>query len=215
MTSDAALLVARDVSVVLDEQSLLSPTSLELHVGRALAIRGPNGAGKTTLLRVLAGISTPTDGTVLLSGEPFTPRKPAHRRAVAGMIGAPPVARDLTVFEQLRFVRATWGDSAKDGELAAQHSLEELGIEHLGERYATELSSGQSQLFALALTLSRPCSVLLLDEPEQRLDADRRALVADAIRRRLDAGIAVAFATHNAALVAAIQAEVLTVGEST
>lgn len=205
-------LIAENVGVSVDEQILLPISSVTVRSGEARAVRGPNGAGKTTLLRVLAGLMPATSGRVLLDGNPLRIRDGDHRAAVAAMIGAPPLARDLTLSEQLRFVRATWGDDAAAGESAAQHRLAELGIEDLGMRYPSELSSGQVQLFALALTFARPSRVLILDEPEQRLDAARCALVAAAIRRRTDAGAAVVFATHSASLVEAIGAAVLTVG---
>lgn len=208
-----ALLEASTVTVAVDEQVLLPPVSLSLVPGQALAVRGPNGAGKTTLLRVLAGLTPATSGSVLLDGEPLHIRRREHRAAVAAMIGAPPLARDLTLVEQLRFVRATWGDDAATGERAAGSRLEELGITNLESRYPSELSSGQLQLFSLALTLARPCRVLLLDEPEQRLDAHRRGLVADALRRRLDSGCTIVFATHSTALADAVRSDVLLIGE--
>lgn len=214
MRPRAALLAASDVTVAVDEQVLLPATSLSLESGQALAVRGPNGAGKTTFLRVLAGLMPASSGSVMLEGDPLHIRRRDHRAAIAAMIGPPPLARDLTLVEQLRFVRATWGDDAATGERVGWIGLEELDIANLGARYPSELSSGQLQLFSLALTFARPCRVLLLDEPEQRLDAHRRGLVADALRRRLDDGCALAFATHSTALVDAVDSEVLTVGEN-
>ncbi|MEV8267241.1 ABC transporter ATP-binding protein [Microbacterium sp. NPDC076911] len=208
-----SLLEARAVSVVIDNQVLLPETSLCASEGEAVAIRGQNGAGKTTLLRVLGGLTSPSSGQVKLRGEQLSTRKASHRAAIAAMIGSPPFARDLTLREQLRFVRATWGDSAEAGEATGYALLDDFNITPLAERYTHELSSGQLQLFSLALTLSRPCDVYLLDEPEQRLDASRRALVATAIRRRLTDGIGVVFATHDAALVDAVGAQAITVGE--
>lgn len=210
----AGMLTATGVSVTIDEQTLLPETSATIVPGHALAIRGPNGSGKTTLLRVLAGLTPPTTGDVHWDGEPLRIRRAAHRAAIAAMIGMPPLARDLTLVEQLRFVRATWGDSAADGERAAHDALDELSISELAMRYPSELSSGQLQLFSLALTFARPCRVLLLDEPEQRLDAHRRGLVAIALRRRLAAGAAIGIATHSGTLVRSIDAEVLAVGET-
>lgn len=207
-------LAASGVGVVVDEQVLLPTTSATITAGRALAIRGPNGSGKTTLLRVLAGGLPPSTGEVMWEGEPLRIRRADHRAAVAAMIGMPPVARDLTLVEQLRFVRATWGESAADGERAALEGLAELEISALAMRYPTELSSGQLQLFSLALAFARPCRVLLLDEPEQRLDSHRRGLVADALRRRLDAGCGIGLATHSGKLARSIDADVLTVREA-
>ncbi len=206
------LLAARDVSVSLDGQRLLAPTSLEVSAGEAVAVRGPNGAGKTTLLRVLAGFMRPTAGEVLLGRHPLDPRAAATRRTIAALIGAPSVAPNLTLREQLRYVRATWGASAADGEHDADALLEEFGIPRLRDRYAHELSSGQTQLFHLALAFARPGEVRILDEPEQRLDAARRELVAAAVRVRLAAGAAVVFATHSGSLARAVGAREHTVG---
>lgn len=210
--ADTPLLTARDVHVRIDDQILLPQTRLTVVGGTATAVRGQNGAGKTTLLRVLAGLMPPTAGEVLLRDRPLNPRHPKHRAAVAAMIGPPPLARDLTLSEQVRFIRASWGDGPADGRARADAALHELGIGDFGARYASELSSGQTQLFSLALTLARPCEVLVLDEPEQRLDAHRRSLVAAALRRRMQAGVGVVFATHSPALVDAVGAESITVG---
>ena len=67
-----------------------------------------------------------------------------------------------------------------------------------------ELSSGQSQLFRLALTLFRPSRLLILDEPEQRLDTAKRALLSDLVRARADGGTTVVMASHDPAVTAAV-----------
>lgn len=210
--SEHAALAAEHVTVEVDGQVLLPASSVRAVAGRAVALRGRNGAGKTTLLRVLAGSIRPTSGRVLLEGQASANRSPQHRAAIAAMIGDPPMARELTLREQLRYVRALWGDPESAAAAAADSGLAELDIGDLAFRYGHELSSGQRQLFATSLTLVRPSSILLLDEPEQRLDAHRRGLVAAALRRRLDAGTAVVFATHSASLPEALDAEVVTVG---
>lgn len=79
--------------------------------------------------------------------------------------------------------------------------LDQMGLGALVNRFPHELSSGQQQLFALCLTLIRPSTVLVLDEPEQRLDADRRAVLAAILRDRAAAGTAVLMATHSSELV--------------
>ncbi|MGO1318448.1 MAG: ABC transporter ATP-binding protein [Cellulomonadaceae bacterium] len=203
---------ARQVGVTIDRQRLLPPTSLSLARGHALAVRGPNGAGKTTLLRVVAGLMTASEGSVQVLGRRADERSTSFRRTLAALIGPPPFARDLTVREQLRFVRATWGVGPDEAARHADDLLDALDLVQLSQRFAHELSSGQSQLFALALTLVRPFDVLLLDEPEQRLDAERRARVVTLLRRRVEDGAAVLFSTHSTALVEALGADVVHVG---
>ncbi|MCS5497825.1 ATP-binding cassette domain-containing protein [Cnuibacter physcomitrellae] len=200
------------VSVEVDAQRLLPPTSLEAAPGESVALRGPNGSGKTTLLRVLAGLQRPTSGSVSLGALRIDDRDRRFRAAVAGLIGMPPFARDLTLAEQLAFVGISWGVPRDAADRRATTLLDELSLVALASRYPHELSSGQTQLASIALTLARPFDVLLLDEPEQRLDADRLGLVAQALRRRLDEGAAIVFATHSDELSALLAGREVTVG---
>lgn len=206
MGSDAPLLVADQVAVVIDGFSLLTPTSLALAPGSCTAIRGANGAGKTTLLRVLAGRVRATAGRVTLAGEPLSERRADQRAAVAALIEPPTLYPDLTLQDQLALVVAAWGEGDPE------EALRRFGIEALRERFPHELSSGQRQLVSLAVTFARPCSVLLLDEPEQRLDPDRRQLVASAMLDARGRGVAIAFATHDQGLVECVADAELAVG---
>jgi ABC-2 type transport system ATP-binding protein len=192
------MLVSADgVSVTVGETPLLAPTSIRAGAAEVVALRGPNGSGKTTLLRVLAGIVPPTAGRVEIASEPVDQKSPTFRRRVASLIGLPPLARNLTLAEHLRLVGLSWGEPPESVNAAAQGLLDSFGLGALGSRFPHELSSGQTQLFALALTFARPSEVILLDEPEQRLDADRLARVRDSIRGVVAQGRTVVMATHS------------------
>ncbi len=188
---------AVDVSLRLGPAWLLGPTDVEVASGECVVLRGPNGSGKTTLLRILAGLLVPTTGTVTLDGRQVDERDRQVREAMAALVGAPAAYRDLTIRDHLVLVDASWGRDGRtcDERVAAQ--LTELGIEELDERFPDELSSGQQQLFRLALTLMRPARVLLLDEPEQRLDTDRRAMLVRVLLHRKAAGAALVVACHD------------------
>jgi ABC-2 type transport system ATP-binding protein len=188
------------VSVVVDGIPLLRPVDLAVGAGEAVAVTGPNGAGKTTLLRVLAGLSRPTTGSARVQGRPVDERDPAFRRAVSGSIGHPPVARDLTLAEHLAVIAATWGADAEAARDRATAHLDRWRLTSLARRFPHELSSGQSQLAALAMATVRPHDVLLLDEPEQRLDPERLQLVIRILREELDDGRTVVLATHSPVL---------------
>lgn len=193
---------------------LLAPTSFALEAGRALAVTGHNGAGKTTLLRVLAGLTRPSTGSATIAGRPVDDRSPEFRRLVAAHLGLPPLARDLTLREHAVLVAASWGIGLPAAEERVEAVFAELGIGHLVARFPHELSSGQRQLFALVLTLVRPCAVLLVDEPEQRLDEHRRGLVAAALRRRRDDGATIVLVSHSPVLVEAVADAVVALAES-
>lgn len=190
-----------DVGVVSDGNVLLLEASGSVRAGEVLGLTGANGSGKTTLLRVLGGLLEPTAGSVEIVGLRPDDRDPVFRTALAALIGAPQTARDLTVLEHLQFIAATWGTGAAAARSRGEELLAELRIDALGARFPHELSSGQSQLVALALTLARPFRVLLLDEPEQRLDPERLDLVIGAIRARAENGTAVVLASHSPRLL--------------
>ena len=189
------------LGVVREDSVLLLEASGAVGPGEVLAVTGPNGSGKTTLLNVVAGRLAPTAGTVHVAGREPDDRDPAFRTALAALIGPVQTARDLTVLEHLRFVGATWGRPARVAREAGRDLLAELGIETLAGRFPHELSSGQSQLVSLALTLARPADVLLLDEPEQRLDPERLGQVIDALRARAESGTALLLASHSPRLL--------------
>ncbi|SOE05717.1 ABC transporter [Rathayibacter rathayi] len=190
----------QQVVVAVDSVTLLPPTSVRVKAGEIVVVRGKNGAGKSTLLKVLTGVRSPTGGTVTVGGEPVSRRNRAFRRRVASLISLPPLAPDLTVEDHVRLVAATWFDESADAERSASDALGALALDGLLHRFPHELSSGQQQLFALALVVARPFEVLVLDEPEQRLDDERLALVGDLLDKRRTDGVAIVIATHSAAL---------------
>jgi ABC-2 type transport system ATP-binding protein len=194
--------------------SLLAPTTLEVDRGEIVALRGANGSGKTTLLRLVGGKIAPTTGHVRVAGEPVDDRSAAFRARVAGSLGHPPFARDLTVREHLTLVGATWGRDVGTARADAAEILAELGLSTLADRFAHELSSGQTQLAALAIVLSRPFEVLLLDEPEQRLDADHLDTVIRVLERARDAGATVLLATHSDRLADSVADRIVTLADA-
>jgi len=189
-----------EVGVVVSGVTLLAPVSAAAPAGSALIVRGRNGTGKSTLLRVLAGVRRPSTGVVRVAGEAVAERDRGFRRRVAAMIGLPPMAPDLTVLDHVTLVATTWLDDPRAAEELARAVVVELGLDGLAERFPHELSSGQTQLLGLALVLARPFEVLILDEPEQRLDPEHVESVVRVLRARRDAGATLVIATHSAVL---------------
>ncbi len=188
------------VGVVEGDVTLLASVSARAWRGEALIVRARNGTGKSTMLRVLAGARKPSSGTVRIGGAAVVERERGFRRRVAAMIGLPPMAPDLTVRDHVALVATTWVDDPPAAAELARDVLAELGLDALGERFPHELSSGQTQLFGLALVLARPFEVLILDEPEQRLDPEHVDSVVRVLRARRDGGATLVVATHSAVL---------------
>ena len=202
---------AEGVGKTIDETTLLLPTDVSADPGQCVVLRGPNGSGKTTLLRIIGGLLVPTTGTATIGGREADERDRAVRAAVAALLGAPTTYRDLTLVDHLVLIDSTWGGDPSSSDERSLALLGRLGIAHLDDRFPHELSSGQEQLFRLALTFSRPASVVLLDEPEQRLDTTKRQVVAELIRERTSAGTTVVMACHDPELTTSLASRVVDV----
>lgn len=199
-------LECHDLAVAPDGAQMLPPTSFTLEAPGLVALTGANGAGKTTLLKTLAGRQLPTQGQCLINGQRPYEFDPGFRAAAASLIDAPPMARDMTLLEQLALVGASWGND-QFAVKAAQQLLARLTIPDLGERFPYELSAGQLQLFAAALTLSRPFD-LLLDEPERHLDQQRVYALLDLMEEHSRGGALVITATHRAEVIERSQSRI-------
>lgn len=156
---------------------------LSLHVaeGELLVLVGPSGSGKTTTLRVIAGLETPTAGTVHVGGRDITATAP-HQRHIAMVFQRAALYPHRTVRSNILFAlnlrnhswRGRWKRWLQGGSAEAKARLGEvsqlLGLGDLLDRYPSQLSGGQQQRVALGRALVRRPAAFLLDEPLAHLD---------------------------------------------
>ncbi|WP_320780523.1 ABC transporter ATP-binding protein [Streptomyces sp. CRN 30] len=196
------LLRLTDVGRSYGDHVVLRSVSLDLHPGEFVVIMGDNGSGKSTLLRVACGREQPTSGAALFDGQPVDEDAAATRSRLATVIDPGACYPDLTVREHLMLVALAHGlgDAADDAveEALARHRL----TDH-ADALPTALSSGQVQSLLLAAAFVRPHDLLVLDEPEQRLDSRARHDLARRLADHRDRGTAVLAVTHHEAVGAA------------
>jgi ABC-2 type transport system ATP-binding protein len=175
---------------------VLEDIDLTAGEGEIVALTGVNGVGKSTLLSCLAGFRGPADGTVSVLGGP--PRDDAEFwRAVAIVAEQPAWYPGLTVRELLELVRMTHRP-LRGWCLPADELIDAFGLEARADASPLSLSSGQRQRLSLAAALARPSQLLLLDEPEQSLDAGfRHELAALLGEEYAGNGGTVVMATHD------------------
>lgn len=179
----------------------------DLAAGRALALVGRNGAGKSTVLRCVSAADVPTSGTVELDGAPVDERSPRTRRDMAVVMDDIDFFPDLSVVEHLDlFARA---HSVPDAEEVVNAVLEEVRLTPQSAQLPGTLSSGQRRRLALASAFVRPRRMLVLDEPEARLDEAGLAWLVDRLQREKADGLAILMASHDASLVEAVADRVL------
>ncbi|MEA2355765.1 MAG: type transport system ATP-binding protein [Solirubrobacteraceae bacterium] len=171
------------------QREALRDVSFTVAAGELLAVIGPNGAGKTTLLSILAGIQTPTAGTVTWPG------------GSAGRVGWVPqrtaVYDKLSVAENLRlFARL---EKLADPEAAVGQMLEQTDLADRAGDELGRLSGGNRQRVNIAIGLLADPAILLLDEPSGALDPRQRQRLWAFISARAATGTGVVFATHDIA----------------
>jgi ABC-type multidrug transport system ATPase subunit len=188
-----------------------APVTLGLPAGQALALVGPNGAGKSTLLHTLVGLLTPLAGTVFFDDRPVDERLASFRRDVAQTLDDDAFFPSLSVREHLRLTARGHGVEHPEDVVAAE--LEAFGLVDRAEALPSALSSGQRRRLALAAAFVRPARLMVLDEPERRLDVDMRQVLADRLARQRDSGTAVLFASHDGDFVRTVADHVLLLAE--
>jgi ABC-2 type transport system ATP-binding protein len=180
--------------------------------GRCVAVLGANGSGKSTLLRIAAGRDAPSTGLVRYADQRVTADDPVVRAEVAvvgDMVSAYP---DLTVREHLLLVAVAHGAGRDAGRLA-DRALRECRLDDHQDALPPSLSSGQQQALHLAAVLVRPRRLMVLDEPEQRLDPAARRWLAGLLQDEKAAGAALLVATHHAELAAAVADHVIVLSD--
>lgn len=189
----SAVLDVSAVAMWRGEQCLFEALDFTAASGTLVLVVGPNGAGKTTLLRALAGLTPPTSGRIEWNGTDVRALPLEERGLIAYRGHAEGVKRDLTVRENLDFVRRIMG--GKDRIDAVADTLR-LGAK-LDVR-ARHLSAGQRRRVGLGALRLGGARLWVLDEPMTHLDSAGRQLVAEWIREHVDAGGIAVVATHQA-----------------
>nr|WP_312879687.1 ABC transporter ATP-binding protein [Microlunatus parietis] len=190
--------------------TILDKFSIEVHGGEAVALTGRNGSGKSTLLRCLVGADKPDEGTIEVDGNPMSETSPQIRRDVATVIDDLDFFPDLSVVEHLDLLARAHG--IEDTESVVDEVLEEVQLVPQSGQLPGTLSSGQRRRLALATAFVRPRKLLIMDEPEQRLDTEGVKWLAERLKNERKKGLAIVFASHEPSLVETVATRVVELG---
>ena len=165
--------------------------------GEFLVLLGPSGCGKTTTLRMIAGLETPTAGTIRMSEGDITQRPP-QARDIGFVFQFYALYPHLSVLDNVAFPLQSSGCDAEEVRRRVCDMVERLGLQELTGRRPSTLSGGDQQRVALARALVRQPRLWLMDEPLGTLDGDRRLQMLEMIRaQQLDLGITTIYVTHD------------------
>ena len=195
------LRVKRGGRVILDD------LGLEANAGEIVGLVGKNGTGKSTLLMAIAGVLVPSDGRVLVDGASVwgVQRERVRARKALGYVpeGADPPGF-LLGGELWALCAASRGTEPPSTAL-----IERLGLDEVRDLALDRMSLGQRRRACLGAALLGPPKLLVLDEPDNGLDAKRTDALVALVREHAAAGNAAILATHDAALLDQLGARVV------
>ena len=168
-----------------------------------VTLLGPSGCGKTTTLRMIAGLESPTEGRILIDGEPVYDSEkginlPPNKRDIGFLFQNYALWPHMTVYENISFGLEMLKWDRQRIRKRIDELLALLKIEQFEKRYPAELSGGQQQRVAIARTLAPSPRVLFMDEPLSNLDAKlRQEMRAELKRLHSDTNSTFVYVTHD------------------
>lgn len=184
--------------------SILKGLTFEVPQKQMVAIVGPSGSGKSTLLGLLAGLDTPTSGSIQLNGQEITSwaeYQLAHfrRQNIGYIFQSFHLIPTLTALENVALPLELSGDMSADTR--AQELLEAVGLQDRQGHYPSQLSGGEQQRVAVARAFACRPPILLADEPTGNLDSATGQMVIDLLLNlNRDQGSTLVLVTHDSTL---------------
>ena len=205
-----ALLEVRDLHRSFGGLKAVNGAGFDVEAGSITALIGPNGAGKTTAFNMVSGVLRPDEGSIRLDGVELT-SLPPHKITTLGVSRTFQITRGLahlTVLENMvvaappRSIRGLFGSKVASREAArAMGLLEFVGIEHLADAGAEDLSYGQRKLLEFASAMMPEPRLVLLDEPAGGVNPTLLERIIDRIRALRETGVTFLIVEHNMDMV--------------
>ena len=174
--------LSKVVTTAQDKLTILDDVSVDVSAGKSLAITGPSGAGKSTLLGLLAGLDTPTSGTIYLADQEITSLNEEQRAKVrADFVGFVfqtfQLLGSLTALDNVALPMELAGhDNARQ---RANEYLQKVGLQARLTHYPKQLSGGEQQRVAIARAFACEPKILFADEPTGNLDQATGSVISD------------------------------------
>jgi tungstate transport system ATP-binding protein len=181
------------LTLVRGARTILSDVDMHIDGAGTLVIMGPNGAGKSLLVRVLAGLVSPTSGSVTWAGTP----PDRGRASKLGFVFQHPVHLRRSALANITYALAVAGVPRSQRAEKARAALVRAGIAHLANAPARVLSGGEQQLVAIARALATDPEVLVLDEPTSALDPATTSAIEAVTQSVSRDGMRVVLITHD------------------
>ncbi len=195
----AEILRTHDLVKAYRSRRVVDHVSIAVREGEIVGLLGPNGAGKTTTFRMVVGMVTPDEGSVMLGGQDVS-RMPMYRRARRGLgylAQQESVFKKMSALDNIRCVLEARGMRRKERDERANELLHDLQLGHVAASIAETMSGGEKRRLEIARALATEPRLLLLDEPFAGVDPITVEEIQQILSTLARSGIAILITEHN------------------
>lgn len=177
--------------------------SAELQPGQFIGLLGPNGTGKSTFLRLLAGLRSPSSGSVCLNEKPLSDFAKADLAKHIAFVPQdvrmwlPFSCREVVAMGRFAHKKGLSLFESSAGDQIVERCLAETQVSHLADRLVNEISGGEAQRVRIAQALAQETQILILDEPTSHLDIKHQISIMELAVRLRQKGMTVIAALHD------------------
>ena len=164
--------------------------------GEVVGIIGTNGAGKTTLLRMIAGIMTPTTGTIELDGKSYKESSTEIKKTIAFLTGNTKLYKDISPYELLKMCGEYYDIPKEQLEKRIDDIIKRFNMENFKHQRIETLSTGQYQRTGISRCLIHNPKYYILDEPTSGLDVISSKVILDFVKEEKEKGKCILYSTH-------------------
>ena len=169
---------------------------LTIETNEFLGLLGPNGAGKTTTISMMSTVLLPTEGEILVDGQPLNRKAAAVKRKLSVVTQEYSMRQDMTMNEVMEYQGRLYYMRKKEIKAKTAELFEFAGLSDFGHRTVRHLSGGMKRKLMICRALMVEPEILLLDEPTAGMDALARRQMWDLLRSLKDRNLTILLTTH-------------------
>ena len=170
--------------------------SLTIETNEFMGLLGPNGAGKTTTISMMSTVLLPTEGQILIDGNPLNRKASAEKRKLSVVTQEYSMRQDMTMNEVMEYQGRLYYMRKKEIKAKTAELFEFAGLSKFGHRVVRHLSGGMKRKLMICRALMVEPEILLLDEPTAGMDALARRQMWDLLRSLKDRNLTILLTTH-------------------
>ena len=169
---------------------------LTIETNEFMGLLGPNGAGKTTTISMMSTVLLPTEGEILVDGQPLNRKAAAVKRKLSVVTQEYSMRQDMTMNEVMEYQGRLYYMRKKEIKAKTAELFEFAGLSDFGHRTVRHLSGGMKRKLMICRALMVEPEILLLDEPTAGMDALARRQMWDLLRSLKDRTLTILLTTH-------------------